>query len=123
MTSGYGKNLWKASGVIFGESSPNASQVSLDQYNQKNLPKAQQLFQQLQQAGGYDGRPVVILCDSTDDSSVNVGQVLKRTLEAIGFTTDLQALDTTTATANLFTKDKWDFSPAVDQTDLARITP
>jgi peptide/nickel transport system substrate-binding protein len=108
MTAGWGKNLWAPCPAIFLCGSPNESSVSTDQYNQKNLPKARQLFQQLVQSGGYDGRAVVILSNTTYPVILNESQVVKQMLESIGFKVDLQTPDWATAVSIRPSKDKWD---------------
>lgn len=108
MTAGWGKNLWKLCPGIFLCGSPNDSKVSADQYNQKNLTKAKQLFQQLQSQGGYDGRPLTLLSNTTYVWMQNQSQVTKQLLENIGFKVDLQLPDWATAVSKRPNKDSWD---------------
>lgn len=108
MTAGFGKNLWKNCPAIFLCGSPNESKASTDQYNQKNLTKAKELFQKLQQSGGYDGRPITLLSNTTYTWMLNESQVTKQMLESIGFKVDLQTPDWATAISLRPQKDKWD---------------
>lgn len=108
MTAGFGKNLWKHCPGIFLCGTPNESNASADQYNQKNLNRAKQLFQQLQQSGGYDGRPVTLLSNTTYVWMLNEAQVTKQMLESIGFKVDLQTPDWATAVSIRPDKNKWD---------------
>ncbi|HLZ70108.1 MAG TPA: ABC transporter substrate-binding protein [Dehalococcoidia bacterium] len=108
MTAGWGKNLWKPCPAIFLCGSPNESKASIDQYNRKDLTKAKQLFQQLQQSGGYDGRPITLLANTTYTWMLNESQVTKQMLESIGFKVDYQTPDWATAVSIRPSKDKWD---------------
>ena len=107
LTAGFG-DQFVVCPTIFLCGSANESKASIDQYNQKDLTKAKRLFQQLVDSGGYDGRPVTYLSNTTLSFIFNASQVVRQTLESIGFKVDFKAPDFATATTLRASKENWD---------------
>jgi peptide/nickel transport system substrate-binding protein len=108
MVAGWGKNLWEKCPAIFGCSGPLTSRAGADRFDQKNLTKAKQLFQQFQQTTNYDGRPVTLVGNTSYTYMYNMSLVAKPLLESIGFKVDHQTPDWATALAIRANPEKWD---------------
>src|SRR5262249_2759236 len=78
-----------------------ASDKGMDGLLESNFKKAQELLQ----AGGYDGTPIVLMQSTDLDVLTNLAPVAKSLMEKAGFKVDMQAMDWQTLVARRAKKD------------------
>ncbi len=103
------QDLWSLCGAIFICGTPNESDAGLELYNQNDMAKAQQLFQEFVAETGWDPNTEIVILGNTsytthrDRSIVNAAAA-----EEIGFNVDLQQPDWATAVTFRQDPEYWD---------------
>jgi peptide/nickel transport system substrate-binding protein len=103
------QELWSTCGAIFICGTPNESDASLELYDQGDLPKAQQLFQEFVQETGWDpDTPIIILGNTSYVEMRDISIVNQATARAVGFNANLQQPDWATAVTFRQDPEYWD---------------
>ena len=101
--------LWSLCGAIFICGTPNESDELLDLYNQNDMERAQQLFQEFVEETGWDpNTEIVILGDTSYTTHRDRGIVNAAAAKEVGFSVDLQQPDWATAVTFRQDQEYWD---------------
>ena len=103
------RELWSLCGAIFICGTPNESNAGLELYNQNDLEKARQLFQEFVDEAGWDpNTEIVVLGDTSHHGHRDRGIVNAAAAREIGFSVDLQQTDWATALVLRQDPEYWD---------------
>ena len=103
------QDLWSLCGAIFICGTPNESDAGLDLYNQNDLERAKQLFNEFVAETGWDpNTEIVILGDTSYVTHRDRGIVNAAAAREVGFKVDLQQPDWATAVTFRQDQEYWD---------------
>lgn len=98
------EELWDLNGSINPEWNMFYSEEGIDTWNQADPEKAQQMAEE----AGYQGEPIVILINNTQQLHVDICTVIAQQLESAGFNVDAQRLDAAAQQAKRADETQWD---------------
>ena len=103
------RDLWSLCGAIFICGTPNESDAGLDLYNQNDIERAKQLFNEFVEETGWDpNTAIVILGDTSYVTHRDRGIVNAAAAREVGFKVDLQQPDWATAVTFRQDQEYWD---------------
>ena len=103
------QDLWSLCGAIFICGTPNESDAGLDLYNQNDIERAKQLFNEFVEETGWDpNTEIVILGDTSYVTHRDRGIVNAAAAREVGFKVDLQQPDWATAVTFRQDQEYWD---------------